>query len=87
MWRGNANDQRLMRHVQAPFRHANGVILHPLQMQGAVGSTSHDQWPSGRAASGASMLDAPPVMAPVNMSLPQVVPLIGSPRDPRFMVA
>lgn len=87
MWQGNAADQRLMRHVQVSFRDASGVSLHPLQRTGQVSAASHGSWGSQKAANVWGMFDAPPVPPSIGLSLPQVVPLAGSPRDPRFMVS
>lgn len=82
----NSTDQFLLRHVQTTYRDG-GVSLHPLQRDGLVASTSHSLWPRQNSRSGASMLDAPPAAQWTDLSLPPVVPLIGSPRDPRFMVS
>lgn len=74
-------------HTFTPFRMTgDGVSLHPLQRVGAVGSASHNMWPKHAVYSidglGAGAYPA----AHHNMTLPPVVPIAGSPRDPRVMI-
>lgn len=83
----NSNDQFLGRHVQVPFRHDSGVSPHPLQRAGAVPLDSHGMWPRTFAGGVPGLMDAPYAAPYTDLSLPPVVPLIGSPRDPRFMVS
>jgi len=86
----NSTDQGLFRYVHHTFRDgASGVSLHPLQRDGVVSADGNRAWGSNRRTFGprsASIFDAPPA-AEVYDIFPQTVPLIGSPRDPRFMVS
>lgn len=74
-------------HIQARFTHApSGVSLHPLQRAGVVAIDSHDLSPR-MGASGPHGLGDPVVAAGhSDLTLPPLVPTIGGPRDPRFMV-
>ena len=84
----NSTDQRLFRYVPHTFRDpASGQSLAPLQRNGTVSAQSGALWGRTFAASGQSLFDGPPA-APMSSDRGlQTVPLIGSPRDPRFMVS
>ncbi len=73
-------------HTFARYRNQNGVTLHPLQRTGQVASLSHSII-GAQAAHGPNGLGDPTFAASkMNMTLPPLVPIAGSPRDPRFMV-
>jgi hypothetical protein len=84
----NSTDQALFRYVPHTFRDAaSGQSLHPLQRNGTVSAKSGAAWGRTFAASGRSVFDGP-AAAPMSSDRGlQTVPLIGSPRDPRFMVS
>lgn len=84
----NSTDQALYRYVAHTFR-PDGVntSLHPLQRLGAVGADGTQSfWPRHSFASGKGILDAPAASLTTGR-FPVTVPLVGSPRDPRFMVS
>src|SRR6185437_6033488 len=73
-------------HVQARFAGPNGVSLHPLQRSGAVAYDSHTYLPRMGAYAPPGLGDSVYAAGHSNLSLPPVVPLAGSPRDPAYQV-
>lgn len=82
----NSSDQNLYRYIHHTYRDG-GVSLHPLQRAGQVSAEGSQPW-FGRTFAGGTrhFLDSPPARETIPV-FPQVVPLLGSPRDPRFMVS
>lgn len=81
----NSTDQNTFRYVQHTYRDG-GVSLHPLQRAGAVPSEGMQGWWGRTFGATHSIHDAPPARQVVPV-FPQLVPVQGSPRDPRFMVS
>lgn len=81
----NSTDQNLFRYVQHSYRDG-GVSLHPMQRAGDVSADGAQTW-WGRTFGRTQNLHDAPVAREVIPVFPQVVPLQGSPRDPRFMVS
>ena len=80
----NSTDQALFRYVAHTFRMGT-TSLHPLQRAGQV-AADHTESFWGRGIHGKSLFDTPPARFTIER-FPMVVPLQGSPRDPRFMVS
>jgi hypothetical protein len=74
-------------HVQNRYLGPSGVSLHPLQRSGHVGARSHDFGANARygAAGWPGLGDGPPAGL-VRVTMPPMVQIAGSPRDPRIMV-
>ncbi len=73
-------------HIPGPrYRGMNGASYHPLQRRGLVGTESHGLTPKMSAPGPADFGDGPPA-AEIVLTLPPVVPFVGSPRDSHFMV-
>ena len=82
----NSTDQALFRYVHHTFAD-NGTSLHPLQRTGQVSANgARSWWGRGTFARGAHIFDSPPARQSIE-TYPQMVPLLGSPRDPRYMVS
>lgn len=63
----------------------SGVSLHPLQRIGAVSSVSHS-WLGRQGAASHPTIGDGPAAGHMNLTLPPLVPISGTPRDPRFMI-
>lgn len=61
------------------------VALHPLQRSGAVSAASHSILGNVGAPHWPGLGDGPPA-GHSNLTMPPVVPIAGSPRDPAFMI-
>lgn len=64
----------------------SGVSLHPLQRSGAVSAESHDYISRQGAAHHATLGESVYPAGHMDLTLPPVVPLHGSPRDPAFHI-
>ena len=77
------------RHVQVRYLGPSGVSLHPLQRSGHVSAASHHGAGSVNvrqfAATWPGLGDGPPAGL-VHVTLPPMVQIAGSPRDPRIMI-
>lgn len=81
----NSTDQALFRYVHHTFADG-GTSLHPSQRTGDVASNGARSWWGRTFRTNTGLFDTPPARVDIN-PYPQIVPLTGSPRDPRFMVS
>lgn len=74
-------------HRQTPFRY-NGTSLHPLQRVGAVPAQFHDLAPYAHSAPGLIGVQqhVPPASTADLTTRPPLVPIMGGPHDPSYMV-
>jgi hypothetical protein len=78
--------QRGDRHMHTRFRGMNNVSLHPLQRTGLVSASSHDTFGAQGANDHPGLGDTRFPAGHMNLTLPPVVPIHGSPRDPAFQI-
>ncbi len=78
--------QRGNMHLFTRWRGLGGVSLHPLQRSGQVSAASHATFGAQGAHHHPGLGDTPFPAGAMNMTLPPVVPIHGSPRDAAFMV-
>lgn len=73
------------RHVHSLFRGWHNISLSPLQRAGVVSAQAASLFPAF-GGGGKSFGDPVYPAAWHDMTLPPIVPIAGSPRDPRFQV-